>query len=216
MSTLNKPDSDQASDGEMSAVMSDVLRRFIRDEVDGMLPAEIVAYDDSSNRATVKPLVMIGTTSGGKVSRGQISNVPVWRFGGGGFFMRYPLKAGDKGWIVANDRDISLVMQAKGGEDWPNTKRLHSFSDCIFLPDTFKDWAIAGADTENAVLQSIDGQVVVSLANDAIELRVGSQVVRLDALGLTHNGVNIGSTHTHVGPQTAPPGPISPTGVPNP
>jgi len=130
--------------------------------------------------------------------------------------MRFPLKPGDKGWIVANDRDISLVMQAKGGEDWPNTKRLHSFSDAVFFPDTFKDWVIAGGDTNNAVFQSVDGTNVIALADDAIELRVGAQVLRLDATGLYHNGINIGDTHHHAGSPTAPLGPISNTGVPIP
>lgn len=211
MSDLNSPDKDQASQGEMSAIMADYLKRFIRDEVDGVMPARVVSYDDATNRAVVKPLVMMGTTSGQKVSRAAVS-VPVYRYGGGGFFMRYPLKAGDVGWIVANDRDISLVMQAKGGEDWPNTKRLHSFSDGMFYPDTFSEWVIAGGDLEAFVLQSLDGSNVIAISESAIELRVGVQVLRLDALGLWHNGVNIGATHTHggvtVGTQTSGP-PVS-------
>jgi len=76
MTEINKPDSDQAAQGEMSAIMAGVLSRFIRDEIDGMLPAEVVSYDDATNRATVKPLVMMGTTGGQKVSRATLP----WRW----------------------------------------------------------------------------------------------------------------------------------------
>lgn len=202
MTEINKPNTQQATDGDLGGKMTDVLSRWLRDEVDGMIPARVVSYDDATNRATIKPLVMIGTTDGQKVSRAPLDNIPVYRFGGGGFFMRFPLKPGDLGWLVAGDRDISLVMQAGGGEDWPNTTRLHCFGDGVFLPDSFKEWVISGADAEACVLQSLDGQVVVALAQDAIELRVGAQVLRLDALGLFHNGINIGSTHRHTGVTT--------------
>ncbi|RIQ09850.1 hypothetical protein D0837_18180, partial [Bordetella avium] len=83
------------------------------------------------NRAVVRPLIMVGTTDGRKISRGAIPNIPVFRFGGGGFFVRFPIKPGDFGWIKANDRDVSLMFQRGGQEDWPNTERLHSFSDAM-------------------------------------------------------------------------------------
>ena len=140
--------------------------------------------------------------------------MPVFRYGAGGFFQRFPVKAGDFGWIKANDRDISLVLQRGGQQDWPNTKRRHNFSDAMFYPDTIKGWVVAPADLEAMTLQSLDGNSVVSIAQDAIELRVGAQVLRLDASGLKHNGINIGDTHTHTGSPTAPNGPVSPTGAP--
>src|SRR5699024_6656222 len=67
------------------------------------------------------------------------------------------------GWLKANDRDISLMMQRGGMEDWPNTQRLHSFSDAMFFPDTLKEWAINGENADAMVIQSMDGSVCVAL-----------------------------------------------------
>ena len=128
-----------------------------------MLPATVVSYNDKTNRAVIKPLVMMVTTEGGTVGRAPLANIPVFRFGGGGFFIRAPIKPGDFGWIKANDRDISLIFQRGGLEDQPNTARLHSFSDAMFFPDTIKGWAIDGKNIDALVIQSMDGSVCLSL-----------------------------------------------------
>lgn len=221
----NKPNTDAADDGSLSGQLGAALKAFFLNQFEGMLPATVVSYNDQTNRAVIKPLVMLGTTSGAKVSRAQVSGIPVYRFGGGGFFMRFPIKAGDFGWIKANDRDISLVFQRGGLEDWPNTARMHKFSDAMFFPDTFKQWVISGENADKAVWQTMDGETCISLGAGEIKHKVGGVSISVSASGislvsppgtLTHNGINIGDTHTHVGPTTAPPGPVSPTGAPNP
>ncbi|UVE47617.1 hypothetical protein KS461_10120 [Pseudomonas chlororaphis] len=220
--TLQKPNSDQASEGSLAGGIKDALNKWLMG-IDDMLPARVVSYDDATNRAVIQPIVMVGGTDGSKISRAQIANIPVYRFGGGGFFMRFPLKSGDLGWMKANDRDISLIMQSLGGEEWPNTKRLHSFSDAMFFPDTFKQWVINGEDVDAAVWQSMDGEARISLAVDRIKLAIGGVSVEVSAAGvaiisppgtLTHNGKNVGDTHSHNGSPTAPPGPVTPTGMP--
>ena len=221
----NKPNTDAANEGSLPGQLDAALKSFFLNQFDGMLPATVVSYNDQTNRAVIKPLVMLGTTSGAKVSRAQVSGIPVYRFGGGGFFMRFPIKAGDFGWIKASDRDISLVFQRGGLEDWPNTTRMHKFSDAMFFPDTFKQWVISGENADKAVWQTMDGETCISLGAGEIKHKVGAVSITASASGialvsppgtLTHNGINIGDTHTHVGPITAPPGPVSPTGAPNP
>ena len=177
--TIEKPNSDQAGRDELQGGVTEAIRRFFLNEFEGMLPARVVSYDDATNRAVIKPLVMIGTTSGGKVSRASVANIPVYRFGGGGFFMRFPVKPGDLGWLKANDRDISLIFQRGGLEDWPNTERLHKFSDAMFFPDTFKDWVIDGTNADAAIWQSMDGTVCISL--HAGKARVVAPLVEVEA-----------------------------------
>lgn len=220
-----KPNSDAANEGSLSGGLNAMLRSFFLNEFEDMLPATVVSYDDATNRAVIKPVVMVGTTDGGKVSRAQVPNIPVFRFGGGGFFMRFPIKPGDLGWLKANDRDVSLIFQRGGGEDWPNTERMHKFSDAMFFPDTFKEWVINGANADKAVWQSLDGTVCIALGDDSIKQSVGGVSIEITAAGinmisppgtLRHNGINVGDTHRHVGSPTAPLGPISNTGVPIP
>lgn len=221
---MTTPNQDSADDGSMTGVLKAYLRAFIRENLDDMLPARVVSYDDTSNRAVIQPLIMMGTTDGQKISRAHLPNIPVFRFGGGGFFMRYPIKPGDFGWLKANDRDVSLMFQRAGGEDWPNTERLHSFSDAMFFPDTLKDWAIDGANIDALVIQSMDGSVCIALHGGKITMTAPDLdiVANINHQGnfassggtFTHEGKNVGSDHRHVGSPTAPEGPVSNTGDP--
>lgn len=200
-----KPNTDAANEGSMAGQLSAFMRSVLMG-VDDMLPATVVSYNDSTNKAVIKPLVMMGTTDGAKVSRATLANIPVFRFGGGGFFMRFPVKPGDFGWIKANDRDISLIFQRGGLEDWPNTERLKSFSDAMFFPDTMKSWVINGSNANAMVIQSMSGNVCISLhagkaVIDTPLLEINSAAVAISGALLTHNGVNIGSTHKHGGVQ---------------
>lgn len=171
MTELAKPDTSQASEGSGGGTMREILDAWLRNDVDDMVPATVISYDEGRNRAVIKPIVMLGTTEGEKLSRAQVSNIPVFRLGGGGYFIRAPLKPGDLGWLKANDRDLSLIMQAGGKEEWPNTKRLHSFSDAMFLPDTFKGWLIDGANIDAMVIQNMDGSVCLSLHQDKARMK---------------------------------------------
>lgn len=204
--TIAPPNLDIANDAELSGVMADVLASFLRG-VDDMIPARVVSYNESTNRVTLKPLVMMGTTDGRKVSRAQVANIPVFRFGAGGFFIRFPVKPGDFGWLKASDRDISLVMQRGGQEDWPNTLRQHSFSDGMFFPDMLRGWTVAGANADAMVIQSLDGSVCLSLHAGKVQIDAPSVVINgnVQVTGtLTNNGVNVGSTHVHSGVDSGP------------
>lgn len=224
-----KPDIDNADDGSMAGALRAFMDAYVRERLDDMLPAAVVSYDRASNRAVLQPLVMLGTTDGGKVSRARLANVPVFRFGGGGFFISVPLQPGDFGWVKASDRDISLVMQRGGLEDWPNTKRLHSFSDAMFFPDKLKGWLIGGKNADALVIQSLDGSTCIAVDNGRVEIDssvdvkinaptttvTGDLVLQgnlstsggnvtmtgnITTLGtLTNNGKDIGDTHTHSG-----------------
>lgn len=212
---MSKPNQDSADDGSLPGVLKAYLRSFIRENLDDMLPAQVIAYDDVSNRATIKPLVMVGTTDGQKISRAEIPNISVFRFGGGGFFIRFPIKPGDFGWLKANDRDISLIFQRGGREDWPNTERLHSFSDAMFFPDTLKDWVIDGENSDALVIQSMDGSVCIALNEGEITFKaekakfdVGetewSGNIAFNGGSFTHNGKNVGSNHVHSDVESGP------------
>lgn len=211
MSDIKKPNSQQANEGNMGGITNEFLANWLRNEVDGMVPARVVSYDDVKNRAVLHPIVMMGGTDGSKVPRADVHNIPVYRFGGGGIFLRFPLNVGDLGWLAANDNDISLIMQGGGVEDWPNTERLHKFSDAVFFPDTLKAWIIDGANTHNAVWQTTDGTTCIALGVNGVKISKGSVSWNMTAAGiamtgpvggLTYNGKNVGDTHTHGGVTT--------------
>lgn len=191
---------DPADDDSFAGVLRSVMGKFLQN-VDDMLPCEVIAVQADRQRVTVRPIVMMGTTDGQKVSRAQVASVPVLNIGAGGFLLSFPVKQGDLGWLKASDRDISLVMQGLK-EEWPNTTRMHSFQDGLFIPHHMRQWTLSGEDTDAMVLQSTDGTTRVAIGAGLIKLT--ATAVEIESSTLTHNGVNVGDDHTHSGVDTGP------------
>ena len=156
------------NEGTLTGAFREVLGKLIQ-RTDDLLPASVVAYDRALNRATVQPLIQVVDTDGNFINRAQKTNVPVLVLGGGGFLVSFDLPAGSLGWIKANDRDISLFLQEYSLQP-PNTKRMHSFEDGLFIPDIMRDYSIASEDEQAAVIQSTDGSVKISLTAERIKL----------------------------------------------
>lgn len=215
MATNAPPSVDPADDDSLNGMFNTVLRKFLQG-VDDMLPARVVSYDRTSNRAVVQPVVSLLTTAGAQVARATVSDVPVLMIGGGGHTLSFNLTPGDIGWLKANDRDISLFLQsAKVGP--PNTRRMHSFEDALFIPDALRQVVIAGEDVSCAVLQSKDGTLKVSLGNGRVKLAAGASSVTVSAAGvnivgtLTINGTPyLAHSHNSVQPGAGNSGGVNP------
>jgi len=185
---------------ELSGILEYVLNKNAQ-ATDGMLPAKILEYNRATNRAKVQPLIMQITENGKVIKRPILMSIPVLQYGGGGFLLSFDLKAGDIGWIKANDRDISKFLSSYTNTT-PNTNRLKNFSDGVFIPDVMHNYNINAGDT--ATLQSLDGSIKIALNNTSITMQVKSaKMIMTDAevaitsAKLTHNGINVGSTHVH-------------------
>jgi len=168
------------SDGEMPGAMRQILSKFLKTDVDGRLPARVVSYDRASNRASVQPLISVVTTSGVPVTRNQISSIPVINVGGGGFILSFNFKPGDLGWVVACDRDIAEFLKSYS-QSSPATKRVHDFDNGVFVPDVMTGYNIDSEDEDNAVFQSTDGSVRVSLFSDKIKLTAPLVIIDSDS-----------------------------------
>lgn len=201
------PSRDPGDDDSLVGTFNTILRKSLQN-TDDMLPARVVAFDRVKNRVQVQPLVAMVTTSGQQVQRAQIASLPVVQIGGGGFVLNFNLQPGNLGWIKANDRDISLFLQRyKAGP--PNTKRMHSFEDAVFIPDVMTGYTLGGEDAEAAVLQSLDGQFKVSVGGGRVKLAAGGNSVTVSPGGvaivgvLTINGAPY-LAHAHTGVQGGP------------
>ena len=192
---MNKPSIDPADEGTLVGAFKHIFNKMMQN-TDGMLPATVIRYDRGSNRATVQPSVKIVTTEGKTVSRATIASVPVYQIGGGGYMVSFPIQSGDKGWIFAGDRDISLFMQGEE-ESTPNTNRKKSFSDGLFLPDAIFGHTVSGENAGNMTIQNKAGDLFISLSGDTIKIKATN--IEFESSTLKHNGVNIGATHVHGG-----------------
>jgi len=175
------PSRDPANDGTLLGMVRELLDKFLN-SVDDMLPARVLSYDRTTNRATIMPMVKMLTTDGRQVGRAQVASVPVVQLGGGNVALAFKLQAGDLGWIKANDRDISLILQAYK-DNAPNTLRKHSFQDAVFIPDVMRGMVIASEDADNAVLQALDGSVRVALWPQFVKITAARGLVVSDGNG---------------------------------
>lgn len=194
----NQPPSIRPADeSTLAGVLKTAIGKAMQ-SLDVMLPVEVVAYDRATNRATVKHLVQMVGSDGEKVSRANIASIRVMQFGNGAFNISLPIKPGDKGWLKAADRDISIFQQGLS-EDAPNTARMHSFQDGVFMPDAMSNGDAPAGQGDRVVIGSNDGSCYISFDGSGIEMKTPGGVLTFDAGGLKMNGKNIGDTHTHGG-----------------
>lgn len=179
--------------------------------MDTMLPVEVVAYDRATNRATVRHLVQMVGSDGEAVDRADVASIRVMQPGNGAFNISLPIQPGDKGWLMAADRDISTFQQGlqKGA---PNTARMHSFQDGVFMPDAMGNGNAPAGQEGRVVIGANDGSSYMAFDGDGFEWSAGGNTLTFDGSGLKMNGINIGDTHTHSG---VVPG-SGDTGTPNP
>lgn len=166
---------DPANNDTLSGVLQFVFKKLMQ-SYDHCLPAQIINYDRTTRRAQVQPVISILTTDGAQVPRAQVASIPIFTMGGGGFVLDFPLNPGDLGYILASDRDVSLFLQSYEPSA-PNTARMFSFSDGLFLPLVMTGYTIAEGDAGNAVLQNLDGTVKISLGTAAITITAPNVII---------------------------------------
>ncbi len=206
MTTNVPPSRDPANDDTLTGYTKE-LRRFLFKNIDKALPAMVLSHDRVNNSVRVRPLITMVDSEGATVRREPIPNVPVLNLGGGGFFINFNLPPGQQGMIFGFDRDMSLFLQSQA-ESRPNTERMHSFSDSIFIPQQWFDYVIAGEDSAAMVIQNLDGSVKIALDDNQIrvvngatrfELNNGS-VTATAPSGFSFNGLTIDGTGALVSP----------------
>jgi phage baseplate assembly protein gpV len=198
-SEYSPPSRNPADNDTLIGLFRLVLTKFLQN-TDDMLPAKVIAYDRETNRATVQPMVCIVTTGNQQVSRAQIASVPVLTMGGGNGVLSFNLVPGDLGWIKANDRDISVFLQALA-QSPPNTLRLHDFSNGLFIPDKMNQFTLNSEDAENAVFQTHDGTVRVALWSN--QVKITAPTILLDSPVVTITGIiNVQNTNEDSTPCT--------------
>ena len=206
-----------ADDDSLLGAFRIALRKHLQ-ATDDLLPAQVVSYDRKQNRATVQPIIQVLDTDGNRITRAQNTNLPVLLMGGGNFLLSFHLPPGSLGWIKANDRDISLFLQSHQLQP-PNTLRMHSFEDALFIPDVMTGYTIDSEDEQAAVIQSMDGTVKVSLTDDKIKIKApmieleGANSINMEAQTIDIKGKTTISGQTAIIGQTTVSGNFAATGT---
>ena len=131
-------------------------------KIQKVIPAQIVSYDRTTNRAVVKILALDITSTGEKLEMKPIPNIPVLMLSGGGFTFSFPVKENQTGWLIAADRDIS-VFKSLLSVFTPASYRQHQYEDGFFIPDKVSGFQIAESEADAVILTSLDGATKITL-----------------------------------------------------
>ena len=182
--SINNPDIDPANNGSLVGVMNFAVQKMMQ-AMNGMLPAQVTSYDREKNRVEVQLMISLKTTDGSQIPRPHLVNIPVLALGGGTFSISFPLKAGDVGWVIAADRDISTFLQ-NYTQTAPPTTRMHNFADGMFIPDLMKNYNISSANEDYVIIQSTDGTMSIEMG---LNPTTGHKEINLNA-----DRININTT----------------------
>lgn len=176
----SKPEIKASGKDDLATQVSALIRTAMM-QMEGCMQARVVAVDRESGRVDVQPMIQAGTTDGRKVSRPVVPNLPIATLGAGDIFVSFPVVVGSLGFVIAGDRDASLFYQGEGVEDWPNTGRLHSFSDGFFLPLKLFNFNITEhAITDGLTIQTDDAETFITLKPGEIRMKASSIIIEGD------------------------------------
>ncbi len=181
---------------------------------------EIVAVNNTGGVSPVgyvdiKPLVNQLDAKGKPVSHLTIHNVPYLRLQGGGNAIILDPEIGDIGVALFASRDISKVKKTRAQAN-PGSLRQFSFSDAMYMGGMLNGTPI------QYIQFSATGIAVKSptkITLDAPEIEVTGAAHFLSTIDADDEITAITTPvhgHTHIGPATAPPGPIVNTGAAQP
>lgn len=178
-------------------------------KIQKVIPAQIISYDRSANRAVIKVLALDITSTGEKLEMKPIPNIPVLNLAGGGFVFSFPVQEGQIGWLICADKDIS-VFKSVLSLFTPASYRQHQYEDGFFVPDNLNGFEVPANEANAVILTSLDGATKITLQNGQAVITASSTVINgnltvngtITASGdVTGAGISL-STHTHGGVQT--------------
>lgn len=171
-------------------------------KVQTSLPVRVAAVTNNGDVSPtgfvdVVPMVTQTDALGVAVPHTTIFNLPYCRVQGGANAVIIDPQVGDIGVAVFASRDISKVKYT-GKENPPGSDRRYSFSDGMFLFATITKQAPTRYIRFNENGIEIIAPDAITITAPAVKINAAGSIA-LQSQTLTHNGVNIGSTHIHGG-----------------
>lgn len=173
----------------LTGLLSELTESIMR-KSEHQLPCVVTKVSANRQRVSVRPLIRIVTQEGETLRRDIIDGVPVYQAGAGDLLLSFPVAVGNIGWIAASDRDISLFKQSYAESD-PGSRRMHSFSDSVFVPDVMTNFTIAGEDATAMVIQNRNGSVKIAVDQNQIRIVNGASRIEVNDGTVVINGATI-------------------------
>ena len=166
-------------------------------EMHTCLPAIVIEYDASTQRATVRPQIKRQYRNGDVVELPYIRDVPVvWPRGGGSFF-HLPIAAGDIVTLVFSERSLDEWKET-GGSVLPEEFRKFNLSDAFAIPGGYPFNNIFSPNGEDVQLQH--GNAKFRMTKSGKYEFLGSAEEILDLLIQALDTLSTTTTNTIFGP----------------
>jgi hypothetical protein len=176
-------------------------------ELHTALPCEVISYDYAKNLAVVQPVLKRKYKNEAEaIELPTISNVPVSFQRMGPAHLRLPIKPGQTGQLVFNERSIDGWL-VSGGKIDPQDPRKHSLSDAVFYPGLNpSNKPMASSAAEDSIELKLNGAYLEILNNNKFKITNGSEelldlVSKLadEVINIAAN-IQISTTNTTFGP----------------
>lgn len=143
----------------LNAVIDKIFSEFFT-----ALPAKIETYDETQQKASIKPLIKRKYIDGNEAEIPVISNVPVMFPRVKEAYIHFPIKKGDFVLAIFADRSLDKWL-SKGTITTPDDPRKHDISDAIILPglipfSNFGDALIPENNTD-LILQYKESKIII-------------------------------------------------------
>lgn len=183
-----------------------IIQGWTKQQIDNAhvaLPAVIMSYDSSSNRASVKPSGNFKAKDGRSLPYPVIYNAPViFPTGAGGKAgITFPIQSGDGCLVVFSDESISGYL---AGQSTPTDPRRHSMNDAIVIPGLYANGATSEVQYPNETCLTCEGSIVrlsgshfiISLADGTSATFGGGDLVvgSISSVHHVHTGDSGGTT----------------------
>jgi len=189
------------------------------------LPGRILSYDAGSQKASIQPVLGRKLRDGREEKMPVLNDVPVVWPRSGGAHITLPVSNGDGCLIIFCDRSLDEWKSEGGDEVFPDDPRAHDLSDAVAIMGfgPFNSLGGSGSAIEikmGGTTFTLDGGSAtidapsVSIKAPSISMEGDVEVagsftlqggaggaMNITSSALTHNGKNIGNTHTHSGIQ---------------
>lgn len=173
------------------------IRQSVKD-LNFAAPGLVRGYDASKRRAKIQPALDVMLTDGSCVEQPVIADVPVLMPSGGGFVAHFPLAAGDAVMLLFSQRGMDAFKLAYG-RSCPDREVICDMKDAVAIPGFGSlSPSLPASAADSLMLSTEDGGSYVSIGRSGITLST-SGAVSINSSGLTHNGTNVGDSHTHGG-----------------
>lgn len=147
--------------------------------IDKIHPAEVVKVNDNTTVDLKMPIDFLivdpSNAAESSIERKIKKGVKVFTLKHGVFEIITPLAIGDKGIIIAFDRDCRLFFEGNGGRSTPASLDIHKFDSSFFLPLNFFASSDKIKNNENIIIEK-NGKEVLIIDGKEDNIKITSNV----------------------------------------